>query len=102
MSENQFIQYDSKSGQLICHGDWNISNLSDIKNSLEDIKLPKSGKIVINGKDVTKLDSSGAWFLTKYLEKTLKKRFDIQYKDFSDQHDKLLSVSEKIKSSKKS
>lgn len=100
MSKNKFLQFDTKAEQLICHGEWTISNLSEIKKCIEHITWSKTKKITVNGEDITKLDSAGAWFLTKYLKKLLK-NVDIQYENFSDQYNKLLSFSDETKATKK-
>lgn len=100
MTKQNFITFDSKTGKLNCHGEWNISNLTEIKKIFEKIVWPKIERITINGKAITKMDSAGAFFLTKWITKLSEKKLKVHFENFSEENKKLLSFSEHQKSHK--
>jgi len=60
MTLTKDIQYDSKKHELICSGDWNLTNLPQLQSTLKKIKWPNSGEINIQGESIKKIDSSRA------------------------------------------
>gem|GEM_PF-4184027 len=67
MIKQKYIEFDSKMGELICTGEWTISTLSEIKKIFEKVSFQDIKSITVNGKAITKMDSAGAFFLTKWL-----------------------------------
>ena len=97
MTKQSFITLDSEKSELICYGEWNISNLAEIKEVFEKIVWPSMEKITINGKAITEMDSAGAFFLTKWITKLNKKNIKVHFENFSEENKKLLQFSEKQK-----
>ena len=95
MTKQHFITADSETGELTCHGEWNISNLDEIKKVFEKIVWPRMKKITIDGKAITKMDSAGAFFLNKWITKLHEKNLKVHFENFSEENKKLLSFSEK-------
>ncbi len=98
MTKHNFITFDSETRELTCHGEWNISNLAEIKKVFDSITWPKIGNISIDGKAITKMDSAGAFFLTNWVTKLPDKKLKIHFESFSEINKKLLAFSEKQKS----
>jgi phospholipid/cholesterol/gamma-HCH transport system permease protein len=101
MPKLKFIQFNAQSDELICSGEWNVSNLAEIKKDFEALDWPKTGKLIINGKLIKKLDSGGAWLLNKWIAMMSKKNLKIEFEHFSEQYKKLLSFSQEQKKSPK-
>jgi phospholipid/cholesterol/gamma-HCH transport system permease protein len=87
------VKFDPKTKQLFCCGEWTLYTLPQLKTTLQKITWPKD-KIEINGKDIKTLDSSGAWALNELRKKLEKKKLNVQLNDFSEKHQKLLSLVE--------
>jgi phospholipid/cholesterol/gamma-HCH transport system permease protein len=98
MAKNKFIQFNPETKQLECHGEWDLSHIMQIKENLESIQRPKQDNIIINGKNITQLDTAGAWLLNQWAEIITKKNLKIQFKTFSDPHKNILSFSRQNKS----
>lgn len=96
MPTQNFITFSPETGELVCHGEWVISNLAEINNEFKNIELSKTKKMTVNGKDISKLDSAGAFFLTKWINKN--NTIDHFFQHFSEQNKKLLTFSEENKS----
>jgi phospholipid/cholesterol/gamma-HCH transport system permease protein len=94
MTKQAFITFDSDKNELDCYDDWNIANLATLKKEIEAIPSPKSGSITINGKHVAKMDSAGAFILTKCIKKLSDKKIKTHLVNFSDQHKKIMEFSE--------
>ena len=95
-----YIEFNSEKDEYVCHGKWNISHVKKLKKEIDKTFRSAKDKITINGKDISELDSVGAWLLCNEIKKISKKDLDISYKDFSKQHQKLLSLIDKNSSPK--
>lgn len=98
MATKKFLKFDLETNQLACFGDWTITNLSEIKYSLEKIEWPTSGKITITGDSISRMDSAGSWILTQWIEKLSGKKIKIHLENFTEKYKKLLAFSEEQKS----
>jgi phospholipid/cholesterol/gamma-HCH transport system permease protein len=87
-------KYDSKTQTLLCQGAWNIAHLPEIKIFLEETSWPTHGQLIIDGKDITAMDSAGAWLLNSWIKKH-EKTLQIHLQHFSSHHQTLLSLVEK-------
>lgn len=92
---HEVTQYDSISRQLICRGDWDIVNIPFLKTTLQQIAWPTTGEINILGNEITKMDSSGAWLLIELQIKLERKGLKVNFKNFADKHQVLLSLLKK-------
>jgi phospholipid/cholesterol/gamma-HCH transport system permease protein len=95
-SLTEFVKYDAAAKVLVCHDDWIILNIPAIEKQLALIPAP-SGAITVDGKAIGKMDSAGAWVLSKWLKGNDKSQVSFKLKDFSDQHIKLLGLIEEEK-----
>lgn len=98
MTNQHFIEFNSEKSELICYGEWDISHLAEINKIFKKIVWPKKEKIVINGKAITKMDSAGAFFLTKWIAKLSDKKLKIHFEKFSEDNKKLIAFAEQQKS----
>jgi len=98
MTKEKFITFHPETGELQCHGEWNIANLAKIKKAFEAITWSKKEKITINGHAITKMDSAGAFFLTKWMTNLSGKNLKVHFADFSEENKNLLKFSEQQKS----
>lgn len=90
---NSFICLDSQSGQINCLGEWKVDNLNPLTEELDALSgLPRSGEILINGKNLLRLDSSGAWALHRLQERLEKKGLKPQLINFSRERLNLLEL----------
>ncbi len=90
------LSYNAKEQQLDCSGNWELANLSQLQSQLFQLALPDEKKININGKNIEKMDSAGAWVLLEW-QKKLKKENNIEIirKNFSETHQTLFTIIEK-------
>lgn len=92
MTEPKFIQFDSEAQQVNCQGEWTLANLEVMMRELGKTSWPKSGKLLINGSAISKLDSAGAWLILKWLKKWETLGLSTQQDQFSEQGQKLLDL----------
>jgi phospholipid/cholesterol/gamma-HCH transport system permease protein len=86
------VSYEASTQQLICQGNWDISNLSKLKLSLQQITWPTSGDLTIDGSNINTMDSAGAWLLTTWQARLAKKGLKVHLQHFADEHQKLISI----------
>src|SRR5579863_8600076 len=84
--------YDPQTRQLTCEGDWDVAHIPMLKTLFRDISWPKSGEITIDGHGIVKMDSAGAWLLTKWQSDLAQLGIKINLQKFSQQHQTLLSI----------
>src|SRR3982750_188419 len=90
-----FIQPDLTQQQFICHGEWILKNIPQIKKDLKNNPFPSHGAIKINGSAVTLMDSAGSWLLIHAVKQAEKLGLQTQLEHFSEQQTKLLSLIKK-------
>lgn len=95
MDGKVFIKYDSLHRNFICQGEWTLKYVSEIKRELKNISLPATGDIIVDGKEITLMDSAGSWVLIETLKQAEKSGLKIQIERFAKQHEKLISIIKK-------
>lgn len=95
MSKRSFIKFDPETSQIECSDEWDISNIGKIKKELVQTISPKTKTLILNGKSITKMDSAGAWLITKGIARLFKQKVTIHLEGFSEQQKKLLDFSNK-------
>ncbi|MHB1947666.1 MAG: ABC transporter permease [Gammaproteobacteria bacterium] len=102
MTPKNFVTYNSGTHQLICNGEWTLTNVATIKKQLEKIVLPSTGELIVNGQSVTKLDTAGAWVINDRIKKFVKKGLKVQLEGFQEHYQELLKQVEKESTEEKS
>lgn len=92
MTPKKATFYDSNAHQLICHGDWDLQNLPHLKYIISKITWPKSGEVIINGSEITRMDSAGALLLGQLQAQLEKKGIKVQLQNFSSESERLISI----------
>ncbi|OGT38452.1 MAG: hypothetical protein A3F11_10005 [Gammaproteobacteria bacterium RIFCSPHIGHO2_12_FULL_37_14] len=95
MPIEEVVTYNPDTRQLICQGDWDLAHFPHLKKSLAALSWPESGKIVVDGKAIQKMDSSGAWLLVARQTELKKNGVEIQLQNFSEGQQTLLSMIQK-------
>jgi phospholipid/cholesterol/gamma-HCH transport system permease protein len=90
------IKYDPKTRQLTCSGEWTLAQIPQIEKKLKKFKIPRDPEIILDGSQVTQMDSAGAFVLLYWLEQ-IKNLVKVQMTGFSDEHDRLLKLVQKQK-----
>jgi phospholipid/cholesterol/gamma-HCH transport system permease protein len=88
-----FINYDPASQTLNCTGEWVLKNIKVLEQQLNALRLPKQA-ITVNGANVSKMDSAGAWLISSSLKKNESQQANANFQNFSQQQQKLLSLIE--------
>lgn len=92
MASQDVTTYDPNTQQLKCRGEWNIANVTPLRALLDKFSWPTSGEVTIDGSEITKMDSAGAW-LIKNLQSQLKQRgIEAKIKNFSKEHLSLIDI----------
>jgi phospholipid/cholesterol/gamma-HCH transport system permease protein len=90
MKQAQFLKLDSSGKQANCQGEWTLAQLSTLKQEIKKAAWPSSGKFLINGSAISKMDSAGAWLVLKNVDKLEAQGVQVQLVEFPDQIEKLL------------
>lgn len=94
------ITYHSSKNSISCHGDWDLKQLANLESEIHSTKITDKS-ISINGNEIKKLDSAGAWLILRWQNQLEKNGTAVQLQDFSPQSKKLLEiVSESFKREK--
>lgn len=88
------IEYDKNNQRLICRGDFNLANLPHLQALLTQISI-QTKKLIIDGSDVKKMDTAGAWFLNDYQKQLAAKHIEADVENFSKEQKKLLDIIDK-------
>jgi len=86
---------EMKDHQLICHGEWNVNHIMKLEHAFKKIKWPTGGQIDLNGKEIKKFDSAGAWLILKWQYHLEKKGLTVQLHDFPDTAQALITLIKK-------
>jgi phospholipid/cholesterol/gamma-HCH transport system permease protein len=96
---NDFVDFDPQTHTLLCKGEWTLKNIAKIRSLLKkqipQIQLPSKNEIIIDGQSLKKLDSAGAFLLLNEIKPQQDKASQgnkIQFQNFSEQNQKLLSM----------
>lgn len=88
------IKFDRQNNTLYCKGEWNLAHVASLYKSLNKIAQQFANTLVIDGKDIIKMDSSGAWLLSNGIKSFDKDKIKISYENFSKPHQKILTLAE--------
>jgi phospholipid/cholesterol/gamma-HCH transport system permease protein len=99
MAQQDYIDFDKRSHTLVCKGEWNLENITELLTLIKKINIPAKTPINIDGKSIEKLDSAGVWLLTNGIEKSIGNKVNILSATFSKQQQKLLELVKKDKKS---
>ncbi len=95
MNTNDELYYDAEHQQLICQGEWTLANLPQLKKNIEQLKLNRAKtELVINGENIKKMDSAGAWLLTSWSDALKKKHIKIELINFKKEYETLINIVE--------
>jgi phospholipid/cholesterol/gamma-HCH transport system permease protein len=95
MNIRLFVELNTENRRIICHGDWNLPNFTLIRKQLHKIHWPTSGNWVVDGKNITSMDSAGAWLLDRHIKRLNEKGVEIHFENFPDETKKLIEIIEK-------
>jgi phospholipid/cholesterol/gamma-HCH transport system permease protein len=87
----KFFDFDVKGRLLYCQGEWTLKTLMSIKRAfqtLEDIHHVEC----INGKDITRIDSAGAWVLYQWFKQFQSNPTRDHFQGFDPKHLKLIEL----------
>jgi phospholipid/cholesterol/gamma-HCH transport system permease protein len=85
------IKYDPNTRRLICQGEWSLATFPQLKKILKGIQWPTTGKVIIDGKGITKLDSSGAWLLILGVNE-FAPQLIVEFESLSEPQQKLVDI----------
>ena len=91
---HDLLEFDKKTNTLFCKGKWTLPHISHLKNLLKKQVKPTQKEIIIDGKDIERLDSAGAFLILNVLKSIHKDNIKITFQNFSDQYLKLFSMIE--------
>lgn len=86
------LTYDEENKCFQCTGLWSVLRLNDFYTRFCAKKLPEKQELIIDGGGITGFDSAGALILTKCVEELKSKNNQIEFKDFSENQNKLLEL----------
>ncbi|HEX4045679.1 MAG TPA: MlaE family lipid ABC transporter permease subunit [Gammaproteobacteria bacterium] len=95
------VSYDAQKQQLRCQGAWDLLSLPLLQQNFARINWSKTGNLTIDGKQIDKMDSAGAWLLTTWQNQLEQHGINVAFRNFDQAHQKLLTlVSDKLKQEK--
>jgi len=83
-------QHDTQ--QLVCQNAWVLANIPLIKKTLESFDFTHGKTLIIDGKAISNIDSSGAWQLQKLIYKLQKANIKVQLQNFTKEQELLLKM----------
>lgn len=87
--------FDPNTKKLTCQGEWVIDHLPHLEALLIQINWPTTGQITIDGCNLIKMDSAGAWLLSKYLKKLQPPGITFSFDNFPQKFLDLLAIVQK-------
>ena len=88
MSANANFKKDENC--LQCQGEWTLKSTVALRRLLNKVPLVKGKPFVIDGKNVTKLDSVGAWSLQLFMEELISQKIPFHLTGFKKEQEALL------------
>lgn len=88
------ISFESGSATIFCRGTWNLQGISRLKERINNLKVPENKPIIIDGSEITTIDTSGAWQLNQIIKKLQEQGVEIKLQGFTPEQKKLLSLVE--------
>jgi phospholipid/cholesterol/gamma-HCH transport system permease protein len=90
-----FIKRDSATKKLLCQHAWTLANITDITKEFAALSKGMTGEIVLDGNDITQMDSAGAWLISTWMKPSAGQTYTLQLQHFSEPHQRLLTLVEK-------
>ena len=98
MTSPSISTYDTAKRQFICRGEWDISSLPQLQKQLQATSWPNAGAITIDGAEIAKMDSAGAWLINQLQSRLQEQGLKVDLQRFSKEGSVLLNlVAERIK-----
>lgn len=91
MTESNVL-FEASTKRLICQGDWDLAHFSAIQLALQKIEWPKTGEVILDGTQIGKMDSAGAFLLFSLQTKLTKKGLTTHLQSLAKEHEKLLNI----------
>lgn len=92
---SHFLTLNKKNQQILCHGDWTLPYIAALQKEVQELTLPAQPQWSLNGKDLTKMDSAGAWILIHFIRSWRAKNKQITLQEFSQEQEKLIDLVDK-------
>lgn len=90
--DQQMLHFDADSQRLVCKGEWDVTHVSQLQLTINAITWPTAGKINIDGRDIEKMDSAGAWLLDNLRTQLTKDSLTVSVENLANDHQELLSI----------
>ncbi|HVV69856.1 MAG TPA: ABC transporter permease [Gammaproteobacteria bacterium] len=87
---NAAINLDTHNRILQCVGEWTVSGIETLTSQMQ--KLGTIAPATISGKDITRMDSTGAWVLYQYLQTLEQRGKTAELADFAEDHLSLINL----------
>lgn len=93
--DSRWIKVDKEKGILYCLGDWRVSTLEDnLETQLRQLKKMKFDALIIDGSELSYLDSAGAFLIFQTTQALNRARISTERVNFADQQEHLFSLLE--------
>jgi len=92
MKHDANVSYDRKSNQILCEGDWTISQISHLQSLAKTKAWAQYPNLVINGAKIRHLDSAGAWLISNLTQTLTKRGVKVELSEFNPEATKLLEM----------
>lgn len=87
--------------RYVCHGNWTTYTTQELKKHIDKLSLPIEAKVTLEGQNLDKLDTAGAWLIKYLINKLQTKRSAVTLVNFDAHHSTMLNLvdeeSKKIK-----
>jgi phospholipid/cholesterol/gamma-HCH transport system permease protein len=89
---SSLFHIDPQTSEMVCCGNWTVSTIGSLENRLQKIDWSQFKTLTIKGNEIEKLDSAGGWVLQKLIAQLNAQNIKVELTDFSERHEKLLSL----------
>lgn len=86
------IRYDQQNNIIYCQGDWRVGKLSNVENQIKAILEIIKSPVIIDGGELTYLDSGGAWLIYRTIDRLKKTNISSTLENFTQQQTNLFSL----------
>lgn len=90
--DSTWIRYDQQQGILYCQGDWRVATLGGAETQLTHLPKITNTSLKIDGKELSHLDSGGAFLIYRTIERLKRKNISTSLVNFAAQHEHLFSL----------
>lgn len=95
-----FFELDAQHNRIVCKNAWDLKHLAQLKTAIAHIKLSAGKSILVDGSNISKMDSAGAWVLNTWLQKLSSDKREVKLENFSEQQEKLLELTQETETKK--